>query len=361
MVDAMSEGFLKSRLPKWMPVFVCRWIARLLVAQRSHPCWPGDKPLSKFCSILDGEDKGWPIVIFSHGLFGSADMYLNAARQIASTGCVVILPEHEDGSAISAWTSDGEKIVYKEPSYSSVGATSAPFGGPMSETFAEQIAKFRKPQIDHRLKEMDVLLDMISSGVFDPDVKNILTHCDTESVILAGHSFGAVTVGTMISSDYVPLHDHPDIKAVIMLDLWTRGRHWPDEISIRQNIPVFVCMSELFVDPTTYGQQFLPPLHVLCSKFNPLTSRVCWVEKLSHICFSDFGTFHVGFLRDHNQNNDVWTQALVDWLMNVLNDGYTGPLVREELVPFDGKLRVEWPDEQHDSWFPVGKRKHRNE
>merc|ERR1719395_170913 len=52
----------------------------------------------------------WPVVIFSHGLKGSLDMYSHLCAEMASFGAVVLALEHEDASGLCARPAAGEEI-----------------------------------------------------------------------------------------------------------------------------------------------------------------------------------------------------------------------------------------------------------
>ena len=67
-----------------------------MLQEKPHPCWYGVDPLLSF---EEEEPKAFPLVVFSHGLSGTMEMYTQLCSQIASTGCVVVAIEHEEGSA----------------------------------------------------------------------------------------------------------------------------------------------------------------------------------------------------------------------------------------------------------------------
>ena len=51
---------------------------------------------------------GWPVLVYSHGQGGNADMGCYALRSMAAAGCVVLAIEHADGSATHATTEPAE-------------------------------------------------------------------------------------------------------------------------------------------------------------------------------------------------------------------------------------------------------------
>jgi platelet-activating factor acetylhydrolase len=58
---------------------------------------------------------GWPLVVFSHGLYGCAASYSGLCAEMASHGSVVIALEHKDGSAVYTETDDGHSLRYTAP------------------------------------------------------------------------------------------------------------------------------------------------------------------------------------------------------------------------------------------------------
>ena len=79
------------------------------LAKSRHPDAPAEQALES------AGDRGWPVVVFSHGLAGCADMYTNLCRSVASYGYIVIALEHEDGSGVHARTAGGSLVHYRKP------------------------------------------------------------------------------------------------------------------------------------------------------------------------------------------------------------------------------------------------------
>ena len=96
------------------------YIAHLALMRRGHPCGHEGYP---------PEEGKWPVIIFSHGLFGNGDFYCDIAIHLASLGCVVVVVEHGDGSALGACKVTGESIPYMSPFSSGDGSNKQPEGG----------------------------------------------------------------------------------------------------------------------------------------------------------------------------------------------------------------------------------------
>lgn len=67
-------------------------------------------PLSPNAQLLQG--KKLPIVVFSHGLGGTAITYTYQTQHLAAQGHVVLVMDHTDGSAPVVQKSDGTKHFY---------------------------------------------------------------------------------------------------------------------------------------------------------------------------------------------------------------------------------------------------------
>ena len=139
--------------------------------------------------------RGLPVVIFSHGLHGTSDMYLQACRDIASFGAYVIAVEHEDGTS----SYNPRVRPYQTPPKS------------MNYSVKEEVVEFRKPFLETRAAEVDQVLAWVNAG--DDEVSGVV---DPSRVVLAGHSFGAAT---SLQYGYDKRHNN-DIKALLLYDVW---------------------------------------------------------------------------------------------------------------------------------------------
>jgi len=143
---------------------------------------------------LEGEpaETKLPVVLFSHGLLGSCEMYTQTCREIASQGYMVVALEHEDSSAFIAFDAKGEPILY-DP---------LPDGGDNSKCVA-----LRMPKLRQRANELQTAVDWIRSGGAGVEATDLL---------IAGHSFGAA--GIVVALDMLPAGT---FKGAILYDMWT--------------------------------------------------------------------------------------------------------------------------------------------
>ncbi len=139
----------------------------------------------------------FPLVVFSHGLSGTMEMYTQLCSQIASTGCIVVAVEHEDGSASYAQSlteSDTGKqevvdIPYKRPSRK-IAYT------------RENVLGFRFPMLEQRVEEVQRIIkhferekkaNTTPENSEDILLQKIVSVADPSRLHLVGHSFGGAT------------------------------------------------------------------------------------------------------------------------------------------------------------------------
>jgi len=150
----------------------------------------------------------FPLVLFSHGLSGSMEMYSQICSQLASTGCVVVAVEHEDGSA-----------SYSARVLPDGTVQSVPYKRLLEVPYSRQLEiDFRTPMLKHRVDECRRIYDyfwaetgagsatgtgtgaksLVSSGESSSSssvlVRKILSVTDPTKLHLVGHSFGGATL-----------------------------------------------------------------------------------------------------------------------------------------------------------------------
>ena len=111
----------------------------------------------------------WPILCYSHGYGGNAQMGTLVLREISSYGCVVVAVEHTDGSASRTLRADGSVQRFGE----------RPEGG-------------RATGLALRAAELTAAADAVRSrsSALPPGVAAV---CNLERLFIGGHSYGAPT------------------------------------------------------------------------------------------------------------------------------------------------------------------------
>ena len=122
----------------------------------AHPCarYYGADPLDPSPTQQSSSTK-FPLVLFSHGLGGTLELYTELCSLLASYGYIVVALEHEDGSAAyassstthysnSTRTSSTNRIPYQRP----VPNAQQPYS-------RHKVLELRTPMLDHRVQELE--------------------------------------------------------------------------------------------------------------------------------------------------------------------------------------------------------------
>ncbi|DAZ93911.1 TPA: hypothetical protein N0F65_010113 [Lagenidium giganteum] len=172
---------------------------------------------------------GWPVIIFSHGLAGSLELYSINNEQMASHGHIVVVINHCDGSASVARPED-ERVEYYQRVTKEVlnNVDGAGF-------------RFRNSQLRHRVQEVRRVLNAVEKEHKQHAPGSIFAQMDMDRVNVSGHSFGAATAMTAA-------HIDNRFKHAILLDGWM----FPvtDEVKqgVGSRIPVVHIISEHFAN-----------------------------------------------------------------------------------------------------------------
>ncbi|NWU92014.1 PAFA2 acetylhydrolase, partial [Upupa epops] len=214
----------------------CSWTApllRLAIGSCRVPVsWKGPfKPCSR----------GYPLIIFSHGLGAFRTVYSSLCSELASWGFVVVALEHRDHSASTTYflTEAGQEewIPYQR----------VPQG--------QKEFYFRKKQVHQRAEECVRALRLfqdISSGESVPNVlpqdfslSVLKDSLDLSRVSVMGHSFGGVTA-------VLALVKEPSFRCAVALDAWM----FPLENALYPEVskPVLFINAEKFQTPESVAR-----------------------------------------------------------------------------------------------------------
>jgi platelet-activating factor acetylhydrolase len=174
-------------------------------------------------------DARLPVMIFSHGLGGSRNVYSQYCGSMASYGIFVAAIEHRDGSAPNSVVNAGTKEQYTIP-YRRI------------TEYSERTKHLRTSQLAQRTFEVSKLVALLrdinhgngkSFKINEDKKKHIdlfkgLLHTEKGQFIMAGHSFGAATTVAACKDKEnddagYPLKD--EFRAAIMLDIWMMVLH----------------------------------------------------------------------------------------------------------------------------------------
>lgn len=182
VIDALAE---LTGMPNWFAQLSLRR------PQVDAPRIP-EPPLGQ----VRGENRGWPVVIFSSGLHGSLEMYTQLGREVAALGAIFLAIEHEDGSGLYAVDArSGQPIPYTKPPAGYTGRRA-------------ELVRFRQPQLKTRVAELYAVVAYLRRAALNPEVgeaqasldqnsmllRQVVQFADPESIVIMGHSFGAAGV-----------------------------------------------------------------------------------------------------------------------------------------------------------------------
>eukprot|EP00618_Florenciella_parvula_P024530 CAMPEP_0119478178 /NCGR_PEP_ID=MMETSP1344-20130328/8034_1 /TAXON_ID=236787 /ORGANISM="Florenciella parvula, Strain CCMP2471" /LENGTH=384 /DNA_ID=CAMNT_0007512329 /DNA_START=186 /DNA_END=1337 /DNA_ORIENTATION=+ len=160
--------------------------------------WPSSKEGEP--AVAGAADAGaWPVVLFTHGLGGSATTYSSTCAELASRGAVVVAVEHKDGSAVLSTTehcqlgSALEKVPY-DRSKSTFDDRNAQLQQRCEElrSVMRALTRFtaggaKRGQMRGAYASEDVLKEA-QRPMYDGVLANL--HLDPANTLLVGHSFG---------------------------------------------------------------------------------------------------------------------------------------------------------------------------
>ncbi|KAG7341570.1 platelet-activating factor acetylhydrolase domain containing protein [Nitzschia inconspicua] len=164
------------------------------LSEKSHPC----------CWNVDSlPDQKFPLVLFSHGLAGTYEMYTELCQHIASLGYCVVALEHQDGSA--AYAHDGKKVI--------------PYKKPNDEPYSRQKESAGRSNNDHKNSD-----NSNNNNDTNPMhlLRKVIQATDTQDLHLVGQSFGGATqmLATQQWTGKSRKKSMPRPKSLLVMDSW---------------------------------------------------------------------------------------------------------------------------------------------
>jgi dienelactone hydrolase len=198
-----------------LPPLLFRWLSE-------HSPYHENAPVKTDFDTASHKGK-LPLVLFSHGLSGTLDMYSVLCASLAAEGYIVAALEHEDGSALFAQTASGHVVPPRRP--------------PKGFSYTRgNCSAFRKPFLDMRVEEIRQVWQKLKSlgpgsasgslstgaGLSSDATKQALdgvAECiNFDQVFLCGHSFGGATV--VRAAQDLPMMSADSTLGTMVLDMW---------------------------------------------------------------------------------------------------------------------------------------------
>ncbi|KAG7393076.1 Platelet-activating factor acetylhydrolase [Phytophthora pseudosyringae] len=208
---------------------------------------------------------GWPVVIFSHGLAGSLELYSYVNQELASHGHVVVVPNHCDGSACVCSPEPGRIEYYQQ------------ITPQVRDDIDGAGFRFRNGQLQQRVSEVRAVLDAIQR---DAAADSVFSRCDLANVSIAGHSFGAATALSAA-------HQDARFQKMVLLDAWMEPLGQDVRDGLGPRVPALHLMSEHFLHWRSNAES--TERHARgCTHAQ---SRLTWLRGTRHNNFSDIPVF----------------------------------------------------------------------
>lgn len=190
-----------------------------------------------------------PLMIFSHGLGASFDIYTQICIAYASFGFIVAIFDHNDGSAMYTQLSNGKKLYYHHPYLmkncinNTIGEKYLPNKENKWDRNDCQAFWGRSNKFGQRIKEFKKMYYYLK----DYNYKNgnsVINWIDGNHIWGIGHSYGAITAGIAVKE---LLNEHEKdisgLKGVIMYDPWCEIP--TDELLSKEyNLPSMITYSQ---------------------------------------------------------------------------------------------------------------------
>ncbi|EGZ10322.1 hypothetical protein PHYSODRAFT_418251, partial [Phytophthora sojae] len=221
-----------------------------------------DAPVASAPSSADG----WPVLIFSHGLASSLELYSYVNQQLASHGHVVVVLNHCDGSACVCSPEAGRIDYYQQ------------ITPEVRDDVDGAGFRFRNGQLQQRVSEVRAVLDAIKQDAAASG--SVFGHCNLANVSVAGHSFGAATALSAA-------HQDARFKKMVLLDAWMEPLDADVRDGLGSRVPALHLMSEHFLHWRPNAES--TERHARGCTHEQ--SRLTWLRGTRHNNFSDIPVF----------------------------------------------------------------------
>ncbi|KDO24842.1 hypothetical protein SPRG_09675 [Saprolegnia parasitica CBS 223.65] len=213
---------------------------------------------------------GWPVLVFSHGLGGSLEMYAVLHEQLASQGYIVFALNHNDGS------SSVNRLV------DATGRVTYDYYHPLPPEAAKDWDnveyKIRNSQLQQRVANVQSMINAVETLRADP-TSVFYQKLNLDAIGLVGHSFGGATVVTAATRD-------TRVKAIVAMDVWMAPLD-KDVVLNGPRLPVLHLISEQWVNWTTH----METLSKNVSSATHPDTQLYAIKDSRHNNFSDLGLF----------------------------------------------------------------------
>jgi dienelactone hydrolase len=201
MSDPLDSKKNRRRLPYLKPELASEYLKQSIRTAAPKPLdswfWFLDNWKLIYLDIIENampyQGKEFPILIFSHGLGGSAALYSYITRSMAANGYIVLAVDHTDGS--------NPVIVQKNGTV--VTLNSSPIHDLWAQKKFVKYANFRRRQTNLRALELEAATEVLRS-LNSHNIPELATRrisfmgcLDLNQIYVMGHSFGGASALTV--------------------------------------------------------------------------------------------------------------------------------------------------------------------
>jgi pimeloyl-ACP methyl ester carboxylesterase len=227
----------------------------------------------------------WPLLVMSHGLKASPEIYSAYAEYFASIGYIVAAPAHTDGSCPENWKGQGP---------------------------GKWSWEFSNAQLRQRVQDIKFMTNFLAS-----DDSSVSSRIDWENCLVCGHSFGgATTVGVLKHDDR--------FHTGVCWDSWMWSLSPADKTKPTDKQILYI-NSEWFVIRIYHFVTHILIDYFASVRFLVGEGREVNLESVNQVCRSNTSGGHVTLLKDtaHHNYNDL--PLLVHPSLQKLMRSSTGP------------------------------------
>lgn len=242
----------------------------------------------------------YPLIIFSHGMWASFDIYSQICINLASFGFIVAIFDHCDGSAAYTKLFNNNKHLYFKHPFLLNTKTNKKYIPKNNQWSRNEIINVRESQLLQRIEEFKHIFNFFSNCVINScykrDTRNIdinaISMIDKNNIWAFGHSFGAITAGLAVKE--LTKKDNnkntSNLKGVVMYDPWCECTT-DDKLQEEYNLPTFIVYSGQWMKRNSARWMDLAAMLFKSNKINLSMKKFISIKGSVHNDVTDAGDY----------------------------------------------------------------------
>lgn len=263
-------------------------------------------------------DKGFPVLVFSHGFSGTVNQNTALCEHLASHGYIVISVAHPSGAAAVHYTDNTSAVMRPEDKNKMLNPDliKAALGIKGAKTLAERrdaIANYAviepmKGENDHWAENLRAVVDALQTpGTLPASLATVLSVGDLSQLALIGHSFGG-------AASAAAAHNNPHVRAVVNLD---GGQFGLDLYDQTISVPLLMLYSETATfDEHSAFNDFHYEAHASAGESGQV--RRFFARGANHLDYTDLTLFGRGMVKVALGRGRYDGQPMLDTVANMV-------------------------------------------